>query len=463
MQATAVMGKSRKADSAAFWTLHQHDARELESLLARHEGPTPFITATITSPPYGALKNYGADDQIGYGQTYEDYLSDTEAVFRQVHRHTTSDGSLWLIADTYVAEGDAPRPLMPVPFDLARAAEAAGFTLRDVIVWHKDRTLPWSNGTRLRNAFEYVLLLTKGPQPKYRIDRLREHSDMKEWWARFPERYSPKGKAPSNVWSIPIPMQGSWGNGELNHSCPLPIELVRRLVLLSTDPGDVVLDPFAGSGIVLGVAERLNRRALGCELVERHVDEYERIVRPEVHSATGGDSTNGHLDSDQARLLIDLRILKFARVLMQSIAKQRDVPWPAAAMAFRGPSSETGHALATPRIFFFVNGPKSARDAYARRAREAAKKRPASKFGLDPQIDVYSVKGPKLIELARGRRIYLYPNGRTTRNAGAVRHGDLLEEITGAAADSVPPILSDILVDVAPRPDASVLGSLSAN
>lgn len=450
------MGRKTKKSKEALWTLHRHDARNLEELFTAHSnGQPPQVMATITSPPYGALKDYGTKEQIGFGQSYDDYLRDMEHVFRQIYGRTADNGSLWLIADTYVADGPAPRPLLPVPFDLAQAAETAGFTLRDVIIWQKDRTLPWSNGTRLRNAFEYVLLLTKGPEPKYRLDRLREHSDMKEWWVRFPERYSPKGKAPSNVWSIPIPVQGSWGNGELDHSCPLPPELVRRLILLSTDPGDVVLDPFAGSGVVLAVADRLGRRAVGCEIVERHADEYERIIKPEIQALTENGSTNGRVDSKQAQLLINLRVLKHARVLMQSVAKRRDVAWPAAALVLRGPSS-TG-ALARPRIVFLIEGGRDARTTYKRRVREAATERPASKFGLEAQIDVASVKGQGLIKFARGRKIYLYLNGRTTRAVRAVPHSQLSEEIAKAASDSVPPILSDIQVDVAPRPDASVL------
>jgi DNA modification methylase len=456
------MAKKTSEPIEEFWTLHRHDARELDGLFSAQSNGRPLqVMATITSPPYGALKDYGAKGQIGFGQSYEDYLRDMEHVFGQIYDRTAEHGSLWLIADTYVADGPAPRPLLPVPFDLAKAAESAGFTLRDVIIWQKDRTLPWSNGTRLRNAFEYVLLLVKGSESKYHLDRLREHSDVKEWWVRFPERYSPKGKAPSNVWNIPIPVQGSWGNGELDHSCPLPPELVRRLVLLSTDPGDVVLDPFAGSGVVLAVADRLGRKAVGCEIVERHAEEYERIIKPEIQALTGDMTTNGRVDSKQAQLLINLRILKFARVLMQTVAKRRDVPWPAGALALRGPKG--GQALARPRIVFLVEGDEEGRNAYKQRAKEAAAERPASKFGLEAEIDVIGLGRKGLLELARGRRLHLYLNGRTTRAVRAVPHGQIQEEVHRAASDSVPPILSNIHVDVAPRPDATVLESLSLN
>jgi len=456
------MARKTGKTTEELWTLHRHDARELLGLFSAHEnGRRLQVMATITSPPYGSLKDYGAKEQIGFGQTYEDYLRDMEDVFGQIYARTADNGSLWLIADTYVADGPAPRPLLPVPFDLARAAESAGFTLRDVIIWQKDRTLPWSNGTRLRNAFEYVLLLAKGAEPKYRLDRLREHSDLKEWWVRFPERYSPKGKAPPNVWNIPIPIQGSWGNGELDHSCPLPPELVRRLVLLSTDPGDIVLDPFAGSGVVLAVADRLGRKALGCEIVDRHAEEYEPIIKPEIQALTGASSTNGRVDSERAQLIINLRILKFARVLMQKVAKREGVLRPAGALVLRGPKD--GPALARPRIVFLIEGDKEARTAYRRSALEVAAERPASKFGLEAGIEVIAGGQKALVALARGRKIYLYLKGRTTQAERSVPHGRINEEIRQAGDDSDPPIFSDIKVDVDPRPEPTAVESLSLN
>jgi DNA modification methylase len=81
----------------------------------------------------------------------------------------------------------------------------------------------------------------------------------------------------------------------VKHACPLPPRLVERLILLSTDPGDVVLDPFAGSGVVVAEAERQGRLGLGLEIVERHIDEYQRILRPEVLERT--DSRNARTGS----------------------------------------------------------------------------------------------------------------------------------------------------------------------
>jgi DNA modification methylase len=459
------MAMAERKDPEDFWTLHQGDARDLDDLLrARSSAAKPLLGLTVTSPPYGDLKDYGEDGQIGHGQPYADYLAEMEAIFATLHIHTKNDGSLWLIADTYVAKGRAPRALRPLPFDLAAVAEAAGWTLRDVIIWRKDRTLPWSNGTRLRNAFEYVLLLVKGPHPKYRLDRLREHGEQKGWWVRFPERYSPAGKAPSNVWEIPIPMQGSWGNGELEHACPLPAELVERLVLLSSDEGDVVLDPFAGSGVVVAEAERLGRRGVGVELVGRHVEEFRRIIRPEIlareSTSNGNGNGNGNRNGNgaNAQLLINLRMLKLPVVLMRAAARRRGaITWPLGVLVLPVPGPPSAGRHARVRLHFIVEGADAdEREAYEALLNELAGKKPASKFGIDAEIRVEDVGG--LQRLVTGRRIHLYRNGATSRAVEAVRHSGLVAALASGAVDSVPAVLSSIHVDVAPRPEAVLRG-----
>jgi DNA modification methylase len=459
------MGTRRENAPDDFWTLHRHDAREIAALFDRRSnGSTPLITATITSPPYGALKNYGAENQIGYGQTYEEYLRDMGRVFGEIHKRTAEDGSLWLIADTYMSKGPPPHRLLPVPFDLANAAEECGWTLRDVIIWQKDRTLPWSNGTRLRNAFEYILLLVKGPNPKYRISRLREHQDLKDWWIRFPERYNPEGKAPPNVWDIPIPKQGSWGNGEVAHSCPLPPELVERLILLSSDEGDAIFDPFAGSGIVVAEAERLNRLGVGTELVEQNVDEFVRIVRPEIllretdptTVATNGNGNGAKVNEATPEVLIKLRILKLAVVLMRHAARRREsIAWPLCALVFPRAGMPSNGNLAAAKVVFVVRGLSAAqRRVYANVVKDLLKRPPASKFGIECEIEVITPK--TLAKRVAGRRIFLYRNGRTSRALRSVPHRDLDAVLEDATPDSVPPVLSSIHVDVPPRSEASL-------
>jgi len=226
--------------SSAWRRLHVGDARNLAEILPNRK----CLNVTITSPPYGPTIDYGHDAQIGFGQTYESYLADMQRLLDVLWERTRDTGSLWLIVDTYKqrAQGGLSR-LVPLPFDLAKLAENAGWTLQDVVIWHKDHTLPWSGQGRLRNSFEYVLMFAKGRDFKYRLNKIRDVAGIQDWWHRYPERYSPSGAAPTNVWTIPIPRQGSWGNGLIEHRCPLPDALVQRIVELSTDRGDIVCAP----------------------------------------------------------------------------------------------------------------------------------------------------------------------------------------------------------------------------
>ena len=324
-----------------FFTVHQWDARRLELLLSRYSSATrPLLTSTITSPPYGSLKDYGHKDQIGYGQREDEYLMDMRRVFRTLFTHTKANGSLWMVADTLrrPLAGDSVWPMQLLPFQLAQEATSEGWILRDVIIWIKDKTLPWSGRGRMRNSFEYILFFVKSPSFKYHVDRLREPDDLEQWWVRYPERYNPHGKAPSNVWAVPIPVQGSWANTAVKHACPLPADLVERMLLLSSDNGDTVLDPFAVSGVVVAEARRLERRGVGVELVQRHIDAFHTTVLPEITERRGIDKLQQlHERSEELRkTIIDLRSVKYPKVLAKTIRElDRSLPSPYAIYGLR--------------------------------------------------------------------------------------------------------------------------------
>src|SRR5207253_1419630 len=141
-----------------------------------------------------------------------------------------------------------------------------GWLLKDIIIWNKTRTLPWSGHGQFRRIFEYILFFAKTSAFKYHVDRIKEPDDLKEWWVKYPERYSPKGKVPSSIWTFPIPVQGSFSRSNFRHFCPFPSSLIERILLLTTDLGDCVFDPFAGSGVVLAQAKAMGRRFIGCDV-----------------------------------------------------------------------------------------------------------------------------------------------------------------------------------------------------
>lgn len=273
----------------SLYALHEKSAKHLLEVFPKLKSGEfkQCVDVTITSPPYWNLKNYGFQDQIGYGQTYDQYLEDLERIFNHVHKITKRTGSLWVILDTFkkkekdhsldgVKEGE----LVPLPFDVARRIRRAGWKLQDTMIWMKDKTLPWSRRGQVRNIFEYIFFFSKTDHYKFYMDRIRisDNQKLQKWWVKYPERYNPKGAVPTDIWKYPIPVQGSWASGYLRHFCPFPVEMVERILHLTTNQRNVVLDPFAGSGVVLAVANAMKRRYIGFELNS----EYLRMFKEQV-------------------------------------------------------------------------------------------------------------------------------------------------------------------------------------
>lgn len=293
--------------------VHIGDARILSKKLQDDS-----VNVTITSPPYFDLKDYGRPNQIGFGQKYDAYLEDLKDVFCEIFRATKSDGSLWIVADTFRKDQE----VLPLPFDIAAKLKACGWTLRDIIVWKKERTVPWVSAGTTRKIFEYILVFSKGiSQFKYDPNKYRETTDLKRWWVRYPERYNPKGKSPEEIWTYDIPTQGSWGDSYIRHFCPLPNELIARIIQITTQKNDVVLDPFAGSGTVPTVSTLLERTYIGFELNSDYVAMFEKYLAKDLEKrATKSlEFTESQGSSTFEVTVIALRILKYGRVLLRRI------------------------------------------------------------------------------------------------------------------------------------------------
>lgn len=441
----------------AFYTVHEGDARRIDELLRRRSGPKkPLITCTITSPPYANLIDYGHPHQIGRGQSYHDYLADCRTVFEALHRHTRDAGSLWVIADTVLDQSRDPSALRPLPFDLAAQAGEVGWTLRDAIIWKKDKTRPWSNRGRLRNAFEYVLFFVKTDAYKYHIDRLRDAIELAEWWVQYPERYNPQGKAPTNVWNIPIPVQGSWAHSAVQHACPLPPDLVEKIVFLSTDPGDVVFDPFAGSGTVVAEAERLGRRGLGIEINSTYVDAYRELVRPEILERRGTDELADRLaDSNRlSEVILKLRAIKYPKAMFQQ--HRRRHPRSASprlavvlveevdSQALRNP-----HQLIDVTTVFVCDGSEAEREELQAVMKEIAEHRPLTKYGVSGNLRVIPSEG--LVDFVRNTPLYLYEHGRTWFTTGRISLEELLATPMSNMRGGYLPIAANVAVQERPR------------
>lgn len=434
-----------------FLTVCQGDARNLNAHLSRvSSAESPALTCTITSPPYGALKNYGVPGQIGFGQSYDDYLRDMRQVFAVLFQHTREDGSLWLVADTLrPSDRSTVRRLVPLPFHLAMEAEREGWILRDIVVWHKDKTLPWSGRGRLRNAFEYVLLFVKGPHFKYYVDRVRDRARLAQWWVQWPERYNPLGKVPTNVWHFPIPVQGTWGS-PFSHACPLPPDLVERLIALSSDPGDVVFDPFAGVGTVVGEANRLGRQGAGLELNPTYVDAYREYLREELASRTPDANEDARANEWLRRTIARLRAVKYPKTLIKQLPSAQR---PLAAVVLTQPKRKAPlrpHDVIAARVLFLSEGDIEARESLRIALKDAALRPPASKMGVAAEIEVVGLADwptPQVPE-----RLWFYTGTRTWWAQQRVGANAVIETATQHPKDGLPPIFSDIYLRERPRP-----------
>ena len=337
--------------------IYQHDSRELKSRLeAEFEDVNGLVDTIITSPPYADLIDYGDhDEQVGQ-QNYESFLDDIRSIYKQCYEIAADDCTLWIVTDTYKTNGRVVR----LPFDIADELEnlqnhktclepdcsghlqrnrgngtlvcqrcgevhdplPESWRMEDNIIWDKLRTRPWHQKGRLRNVYEHITMYSKTDEFTYNKDAIRitDPDEFKKWWVNYPERYSPKGIVPSNVWEFPIPKQGQWGPKVSYHPSPFPEGLVRRIVHLASDPGDVVFDPLAGIGTTLAIAEALGRKPLGFELNSEYIDYYEDHVRPTALHEVG--SVQSTLQDEQALLqdqIYTLRVHKYAYELYKEL------------------------------------------------------------------------------------------------------------------------------------------------
>lgn len=289
-----------------------HDARRVDELPIKSS-----VDIIITSPPYFDLKNYGSKNQIGFGQKYEDYLNDIELVFNKCLKITKDTGSLWIIVDILRKDGE----LKLLPFDMAKRVQKSGWHLQDVIIWEKDKTIPYTHNGEMRNISEYILYFNKSNKFKFYRERITTIHDIKDWWKKYPERYNPKGKSPTNIWSFAIPLQGSWGKKYVKHFCPLPEKLIERIINLSSDVDDVILDPFAGSGAVLSAAHRLKRKYVGCDLNKSYRDMFIKYIKT-VKSLDVEKGYEYNSIVNFSIIIEKLRVLKYPKILLLEYVKR---------------------------------------------------------------------------------------------------------------------------------------------
>lgn len=245
-------------------TVHTGDCREVLRTL-----PDQSVHCIVTSPPYFGLRDYGADEQIGLEDSPGAFISQLATVFHEAKRVLRDDGTLWLnIGDTIYSGNGQPkgsdpkspsrnfsrsfyrwqdRPgmglpkksLVGVPWKLAFALQADGWTLRSEIIWHRPAAFSGSGVTdRPHTTHETMFLLSKS----------------RRYW--FNEASCELG----TVWTIPHEQSVR------GHSAAFPPALVERCLTAGCPEGGTVLDPFGGAGTTALVADRMRRNAILIEV-----------------------------------------------------------------------------------------------------------------------------------------------------------------------------------------------------
>lgn len=234
----------------------------------------------VTSPPYYGLRDYGHDGQIGLEKTPEEYIAAMVDVFRCVKDVLADDGTVWLnIGDSY---GDK-KQLLGIPWKVAFALQNEGWILRQDIIWHKPNPMPESVQDRCTKAHEYIFLLSKSERYFFNSDAMQEIANRPEGPGNKTHRHSnlgiyTNGAAQKNitkigarktrnkrsVWTVTTkPYKGA-------HFATFPPDLIEPCVLAGSPVGGVVLDPFMGSGTTAQVAQKFDRKYLGCELNQNY-------------------------------------------------------------------------------------------------------------------------------------------------------------------------------------------------
>ncbi len=230
------------------------------------------VTLFVTSPPYWNLKDYGHSDQIG-DSSYEEYLGRLATVWEECFRKA-KEGAVLVVN---VNDRRHKKRFYPIAFDVARTMRR--WRLWDHLVWYVPNALPQPHHYMERlfdNKYESLLVFIKGDADAYKFHK-----------PRVPQKYlvadprahkkNEHGRCIGNV--IRIPAYRPPNVKQLGyHVAAFPEELVALMVETFTDPGDVVLDPFLGSGTTLKVARVMGRRGIGYELNAA----YEPLIRARI-------------------------------------------------------------------------------------------------------------------------------------------------------------------------------------
>ncbi len=268
--ATEASRLSLRWDPAALVSFQRGDCLDLLAMM-----PPGAARLVVTSPPYNIGKAYEES------RTLEDYVAAQARVIEECVRVMAHDGSLCWQTGNYVRDGEIV-PLDALLFPIFRSL---GLKMRNRIVWHFEHGLHCTK--RFSGRYETISWFTKSDGYVFDVDAIRvpqKYPNKRHFKGPRAGQLSgnPLGKNPGDVWIFPNVKNNHVEKTE--HPCQFPVELVERLVLSMTEPGDLVLDPYMGVASAAVGAIRHGRRAAGAELDP----DYHRIGVERIEAAWNG-------------------------------------------------------------------------------------------------------------------------------------------------------------------------------
>ena len=237
------------------------------------------VQLIITSPPYWQLKDYGSDNQIGFNDSYEEYINNLNLVWNECYR-VLSDGCRMCvnIGDQFSRSVYYGRyKVIPIRTEIIRFCESLGMDYMGAVIWQKATTMNTSGGGAVMGSFpyprngilkidyEFILIFKKlGDAPKPSDEQKKKSAMTKEEWNKYF----------SSHWNFS-------GVKQTDHLAMFPEELPKRLIKMFSFAGETIFDPFLGSGTTSLAAKNLDRNSIGYEINPNFVN----IIKEKMQDA----------------------------------------------------------------------------------------------------------------------------------------------------------------------------------
>jgi len=252
------------------------DAREMQSLAP------DSAHLILTSPPYWTLKKYDdTDGQLGHVDSYDEFLAELGRVWRRCFDLLVPGGRLiCVVGDVCLSrkQNDGRHTVVPLHASIQELCRKIGFDNLAPIIWHKIANAvyevsggggflgkPYEPNSVIKNDVEYILMFRKPggyrkPTSAKRLLSIISAENYQSWFQQ--------------IWT------GLTGASTKDHPAPYPVELAERLIRMFSFAGDVVIDPFSGSGTNAIAAARTGRHSIGFEISDKyHKKSVERFYR----------------------------------------------------------------------------------------------------------------------------------------------------------------------------------------